>query len=193
MMTKKMKITVVILGITILSMGAIGCTALSQGALGDVGNKKQEEQEEQVVVDEEITLFENEISPVTKENSDISKGAEENLQWYEDGKVYQRDDGSKILLGFLDLETISLEELEIEEVYEDTSGLYKFTIIENKTEAAFSAYFAKEDSNEEYISYIYRIEELQEQIVIKYYFKTNTIQVIDDMPDEFDYNGEYKQ
>lgn len=113
MMTKKMKITVVILGITILSMGAIGCTALSQGALGDVGNKKQEEQEEQVVVDEEITLFENEISPVTKENSDISKGAEENLQWYEDGKVYQRDDGSKILLGFLDLETISLEELEI--------------------------------------------------------------------------------
>ena len=97
-------------------------------------------------------------------------------------------------MGFLDIPAEPVDGLEIETEPERANDAFQFTIIDNDTGMVLSAYFKQFfDSNEDYLSYVFEEEsDKRQQMIVNYYYKTDTIQIVDNWDDGEDYNGEYK-
>ena len=182
MITKKPKTLLSVLVFTVISILAVGCTTFTQG-----------DSNTEVVESQETKSINNEDS-----NTSETTTGETGYEWFTDGKVYQRADGTKIHLGFSDIadanEVTSYVSSDGTVVNDGNDTQLEYLICalsDNDTDYILSMYVnVLADSNEDYYSYIY--EEGEQKIIINYYYQTDTIQITDTFNDDKDFSGEYK-
>ncbi len=197
MITKKPRTLLAVLGLTIIGIVAIVCTTFTQGGSTTpaVGTKETTtETKAETTTEKEVQdVSANQVATVSENASEEAK-TEINYEWYKEAKVYQRADGVKFQMGFLDIPAEPVDGLEIETEPERANDAFQFTIIDNDTGMVLSAYFKQFfDSNEDYLSYVFEEEsDKRQQMIVNYYYKTDTIQIVDNWDDGEDYNGEYK-
>jgi len=200
MITKKPKTLLSVLVFTVISILAVGCTTFTQG---DSNTEVVESQETKSINNEDSNtevVESQETKSINNEDSNTSETTtgETGYEWFTDGKVYQRADGTKIHLGFSDIadanEVTSYVSSDGTVVNDGNDTPLEYLICalsDNDTDYILSMYVnVLADSNEDYYSYIY--EEGEQKIIINYYYQTDTIQITDTFNDDKDFSGEYK-